>query len=387
MGSTADKAPWESIQFVSELNSFPIKPALLYEGWQEIPHDTIVTAKNRISDTIPSDEWEIRKKITNPYEAVFSGEDTQFPSLANVQPLSRSYFKMIEILHISDFFTTANKKPFISAHVCEGPGGFIQAVVERLTTDKIPAGGVYAMTLKPTKSHIPGWRRSIHFLKKYPHIHLEYGEDETGNILRPENQASFCAKARGAQLFTADGGFDFSVNYTNQELMAFPLLLASFTMGLQSLAVGGTMVIKLFDIYGTATQDLFLGTATFFSSFTLYKPATSRPCNSERYFIAKGYLGSVKAAKWIANLQQAQLKYETSPFLGLGQDHITHLVEKNTWPQAVLDAVNEQIKWQETLQITTITETIQLQKDDIANKMLVTLQKSRKWCEVFGVKM
>lgn len=372
--------PWRDNIFIgiSSMSYESMNPCFLQEGWKEIPHPDIITTKNRISQIENADEWEIRKKITNPYEAIFSGEEITFPSLAKVQPLSRSYFKMIEMLNHIKFWDNLPDYPFISAHICEGPGGFIQAVVERLIQMKKQTKGIYAMTLRPTKSHIPGWRRSSHFLKKYTQVQLEYGADDTGNILIPMNQEAFSKKATGAQLFTADGGFDFSVNYTNQEQMAFPLLLASFTMGLKTLSPGGTMIIKMFDIYGKATQDLLLGTAIFFDRFTLYKPATSRPCNSERYFIATGFHGTTKASAFIQHLQEASLKHEQSP--------LTQLF-KNPWPQEIIAAINEQIKWQENLQIMTINKSLNLQKETIYDKILQSIQLSREWCELFDVKI
>ena len=366
-----DRPPWEINNFIS-ISHIKLIPAQGADGWKEIDHSRISESKDKISGFSNADEWEIRKKITNPYEAVFSGEDT-FPSLAKVQPLSRSYFKMIEMLGLVDFFR--NRKTIVTAHICEGPGGFVQHVVEQATLLKIPSM-VFAMTLKPTRSHIPGWRRSIHFIKKYPQIQLEYGADDTGNILNPENQKDFCKKV-SADLFTADGGFDFSVNYKNQELLAFPLLLASFTMGLKSLKAGGVMIIKLFDIYATATQDLFLGTATFFDSFTLYKPATSRPCNSERYFIGRDFLGpSENLDKWIEILEEAQIKHAESP--------ITNLVEG--WPESVMDAVREQILFQEEIQIKCIEDTLNLDRNTIADRLLKNIRLSREWCKAFGVK-
>ena len=374
----ATEPPWEMNQCISL--AIKITPCILQNGWKEIDHAKISKLKDRISDVANADEWEVRKKITNPYEAVFSGEDT-YPSLAKVQPLSRSYFKMIEMLGLIGFFNTvtALTEPFVSAHICEGPGGFIQHVVEALAERNITTKGIYAMTLKPTKSHIPGWRRSIHFLKKYPKIKLEYGADDTGNILKPENQADFCRKAKGAQLFTADGGFDFSVNYTNQERPAFPLLVTSFLMGLKTLEKGRTMNIKLFDIYSRATQDLFLGSGTFFEKFTLYKPATSRPCNSERYFIGHRFRGegSEDLQEWITTLESALKKHEQSP--------ITQLVQ-NEWPAPVLRAVKEQILYQEQLQIKNIEDTLNLDKNTIPERMLHNIRLSKAWCRRFGVK-
>jgi len=368
------RPPWEINEFIS-INHILVNPSITQGHWNEIDHSRISDAKDKIAGFSNADEWEIRKKITNIYEAVFSGEDN-FPSLAKVQPLSRSYFKMIEMLGLLEFFT--NKKSLVSAHICEGPGGFVQHVVEQTAALKIPSS-VFAMTLRPTKSHIPGWRRSIQFIKKYPQIHLEYGADDTGNILNPENQADFCGKVNkenGADLFTADGGFDFSVNYKNQELMAFPLLLASFTMGLRSLKTGGVMIIKLFDIYAKATQDLFLGTATFFESFTIYKPATSRPCNSERYFIGRDFQPNQQLETWIKTLEEAHVLHTQSP--------ITQLVE--TWPVEIMDAIKEQILFQEEIQIQCIEDTLNLDTNSIEERLLKNIRASKDWCKTFGVK-
>lgn len=368
--------PWETIQCIPFQGALP-RTTFLQEGWKEDDHEHIIVAKNKISEFEAQDIWELRKKITNPYEAIFSGSsDVPFPSLAQVQPLSRSYFKMIEMFEILQFWSIPRNRPFRSAHICEGPGGFIQATIQELCERGIPIDALYAMTLRPTKSHIPGWRRSIKFLRKYPQIQLEYGADDTGNILNPENQRSFCSKAREAQLFTADGGFDFSVDYAKQEEVSFSLLLASFTMGLRCLAKGGVMIIKCFDIYSPATKDLILGTARLFEQFTIYKPATSRPCNSERYFMAKGYVGSALAQPWIAHLQKAQQAHVQSPLTRLTTD---------SWSPAILAAIQEQIAWQEQQQIQTIEETLHLDLRTLPARIEITLQKSKQWCERFKV--
>ena len=363
-------------QSISIQGTLP-KLAFIQEGWKELEHQEIIDSKNKISGAESHEEWELRKKITNPYEAIFSGTDHSFPSLAKVHPLSRSYFKMVEMLHLIKFWSMIRPgAAFRSAHICEGPGGFIQCIVEKLKERRIPIDALHAMTLRPTQSHIPGWRRSIQFLRKYPQIQLEYGHDNTGDILNQENQRVFCQKAEGSHIFTADGGFDFSVDYTNQEQMAFPLLLASFSTGLTCLAKGGTMIIKLFDIYSQATQDLFLGTASHFRHFTIYKPATSRPCNSERYFIGTGYLGMATAGAWIRHLQEAQGKHMESP--------LTRLVSDD-WSPQVMGAIREQIEWQENQQIRFIKETLEFDKQTLDDTIATNIETSKKWCEAFGV--
>jgi hypothetical protein len=120
-------------------------------------------------------------------------------------------------------------------------------------------------------------------------VHIEYGADETGDILIAANQVAFLEKSGGkCQLFTADGGFDFSEHYSTQEDEVFPLLVSSALIGLQTMARGGDFVLKLFDMDKPSTQHLIAILAYCFDSWLLYKPALSRPCNAEKYFLGKG---------------------------------------------------------------------------------------------------
>ncbi len=380
--ASKESAPWELMQPVAIPISLP-PLVLIQKGWKETEHQILADLKDSIADMESAEAWELRKKITNPYECIFSGQDDgSFPCLTHLKPLSRSYFKMIEILETFGFWndydkppTTQPQSPFTSAHICEGPGGFLQCTVEGMKERKIPLKHFFAMTLRPTRSHIPGWRRSLHFLRRHPEISLQYGADDTGDILLPANQQQFIQIAQGAKLFTADGGFDFSVNYGHQELHAFPLILASFTMGLQTLAAEGMMVIKLFDMYSQATQDLVLGSAIFFQSFCIYKPATSRPCNSERYFVGIRYKGAKEAAPWIQHLKLAAAAHTISP--------LTHLVQPGGWPAPVAELLREQIMWQEQQQIKMIDETLHFDKTTIPMKMLTNIRCSKQWCERF----
>ena len=374
--------PWKTIQWIP-LKGMPLQQELLkavFEGWKEYPHRHMLQVKHQIEHVKSPDEWDIKKKITNPYEAIFSGvDDATFPSVAAITPLSRSYFKMVEMMHLLGSFSLSGTQPLRTAHICEGPGGFIQHIVHHAEKKSIPITSIHAMTLKPSKSHIPGWRHSIHFLRQHRCIQLEYGADGTGNVLLPENQAVFVQKAADAHLFTADGGFDFSVDYGNQEKHAFPLIFASFLIGLQTIAAGGAMIIKLFDMYSPATQDLLLGSSALFEQFTIYKPATSRPCNAERYWIGRGYIGSDKpqAATWISHLQTVFAQ----PLGNLSRLLRIH------WPPALMEAVFEQIRWQEQLQMQSIEDTLHLKKGDIPAYIEKNLEFSREWCTMFDIPM
>jgi 23S rRNA U2552 (ribose-2'-O)-methylase RlmE/FtsJ len=296
MSWLSTKPPWATVQWLNWGDPHKVlwtqAPSLtISTGHASTPiNNTLYKYKQVIENLDASGEWEFLKRSSNPYELVYSqSQDPRIPqSIANLRPLSRSFFKMVEILNILDFFPR-HKSNIQSAHVCEGPGGFIEALIYQSSKASVTVDHAYAMTLKPTKANIPGWRRAHNFLSKSPMVHIEYGADETGNILVPENQAAFLKQTQSkCSIFTADGGFDFSEHYSMQEEHVFPLLVSSSLIGLQTMNMGGDFVLKLFDTELKCTTDLIAMLAYCFDSWTLYKPGLSRPCNAEKYFLGKG---------------------------------------------------------------------------------------------------
>jgi 23S rRNA U2552 (ribose-2'-O)-methylase RlmE/FtsJ len=297
MTSEASKPPWMNIQWhlgspklhKTDLEGFPVlgKP-------NEDVDNEIDNLKESINPYDKTALWDLAKRITNPYELIstFSNRLELPRSTCCLRPLSRSFFKMIEILNHLNFFERQKYVKYKSLHICEGPGGFIEAF-QHLSEDKKKHVQVsYAMTLKSTHTMIPGWKRATQFLQKHTNVVLLYGPNKTGDICEPDNQAA-CLEAvgkLGAHLVTADGGFDFSEDFVNQEKNILKLLVNSSIILLECVAYEGDVVLKLFDCNFQTTRDLLRILSSCFQNWTLYKPVTSRPCNSEWYFIGKGAL-------------------------------------------------------------------------------------------------
>ena len=73
-------------------------------------------------------EWDNIKKCVNPYEYVHTVVPKYKFSISTYKPLSRSFFKLIEMyntFNLSEFFLNKNIQSF---HLAEGPGGFIEAL-------------------------------------------------------------------------------------------------------------------------------------------------------------------------------------------------------------------------------------------------------------------
>jgi len=179
-----------------------------------------------------------------------------------------------------------------TAHSAEGPGGFLEAITvmaKRLTWNYTEC---HAMTLRSTTKHVPGWRKAAAFLEAHPMVRISYGADDTGDILVKANRTYFIDECKKeVHLYTADGGFDFSGDYSGQEDSIYSLLVAEILIGIQCLAKGGIMIIKCFDTTEKQTLDLLWMTCMLFREWKFMKPRTSRAGNAERYFIGYGFLG------------------------------------------------------------------------------------------------
>ena len=150
----------------------------------------------------------------------------------------------------------------------------------------------YCITLKQKTSDIPNWNKANHFIKKY-NVNIDYGKDGTGNLYNIDNIISF-TKLVGkntVDLVTGDGGFDFSTNFNNQEKDSLRLIFSEIVSALSLNKVGGNFVLKIYDIFLNLSIDFIYILSTFYDTICFTKPHTSRPANSEKYLVCKGFRG------------------------------------------------------------------------------------------------
>ena len=244
----------------------------------------LTKSKNKINDLI--DQWDNFKKYTNTYEFIH----TQIPSckfsISKYKPLSRSYFKMIEILNFFNLIKKFDNK-INTFHLAEGPGGFIEAIAYLRKNKNDSYTGI---TLTTQDNSIPNWNKCKDIIKKYNNINLEYGIDNDGNILSPNNLRSCFLKYRNKMdLITADGGFDFSVDFNNQEKLATNLIFAEICFAILTQKKAGTFILKYFDIFHKMSIDMLYLLNCFYTTITITKPCTSRVANSEKYIVCENF--------------------------------------------------------------------------------------------------
>ena len=171
--------------------------------------------------------------------------------------------------------------------VAAGPGGFSEYLLWRR------GGSAHGLGFTLRGDHDFTLQR-FHF-KALPELfHPYYGLKDDGDLYQTDNlralQALVGRQTAGAGLHVvmADGGFDVSGAENIQEVLNKQLLLTQFAAALGCLAEGGHFVCKAFDLFTPFSAGLLYLMYRCFEAVCVYKPAASRPANSERYVICRG---------------------------------------------------------------------------------------------------
>jgi hypothetical protein len=148
----------------------------------------------------------------------------------------------------------------------------------------------YGMTLVNDDPICPGWKKTRTFLESHPNVLIENGADKTGNLISIEN-FMYCAEKykNTMDIVTADGGFDFSLDFNQQENMATQLIFCEVFYALVMQKKGGSFILKIFDVFHKTTVDILYLLSYYYNDVSIMKPYTSRVANSEKYVICQGF--------------------------------------------------------------------------------------------------
>ncbi len=220
--------------------------------------------------------------------------------------LSRAFYKLWELLFMYDLVPNDSSN-FVSAHLAEGPGSFIQATMfyREMFSSKSKDDKYYAVTLhsEDAKKHVPELEKN--FVKFYEkekprrfNLHRTYtkqvaGGDPTkdnGDITDPKTIKLFGGNfdKKKADFVTADGGFDWN-NENTQEQEAFKLIFAQIVMALKIQAKGGHFVCKFFETFTETSMRMICILSSFYEEVHAVKPLMSRQSNSEKYIVCRGF--------------------------------------------------------------------------------------------------
>eukprot|EP00873_Tetraselmis_striata_P026986 jgi/Tetstr1/447250/TSEL_034687.t1 len=230
----------------------------------------LCASKNFIDEHGKNGRWDNAKTFTNPYELVYKTDAISY------SPVSRAFFKMWEMIvdfsicdggggggggrdrdpdvdndigddNDIDRSRGRGRGPLRVGYVAEGPGGFIQAIVEYRRSRRASNRDTHtAMTLVSKNRCVPCWKVSQEWAERN-NVEFYYGKDGSGDIYNLENVKAFAEKCSGYDLITADGGFDFSGDFNSQERNVLRMLVSEVLCAILALRDGGTFVFKAFD--------------------------------------------------------------------------------------------------------------------------------------------
>ena len=409
------------------------------------------------------EEWDNIKKFTNPYEYIHTNVAGNKTNISKLRPLSRSFYKMIEIIKnnniLSQYNNTVVTRPeykmgINTFHLAEGPGGFIEAIsylrglkyqrevhdaaavsasaaasadsvnntngsgtvqilkrntelhdeymkeiehlklsrrifesqkhgYDKFATSSYGNDRYYGMTLVNDDPICPGWKKTKTFLENHPNVIIETGADKTGNLISLENFHHCVTKYRNKMdVITADGGFDFSVDFNNQENMATQLILCEVFYALVMQKQGGTFILKIFDVFHKPTVDILYLLCYYYKNVSIIKPHTSRIANSEKYVVCQGFkiADSAKIVEQFAKLLPIMPNGSTRMTSLLPQEHDLYFLNK-------IEEMNAMVSFQ---QIENITSTLSIitnhrNAEKLEQYKKTNVSKCIAWCEHYEI--
>lgn len=284
--------------------------------------------------------FDIYSHLANPYTLVnynyvtFEKINKKFGvklhDLTKYEKLTRAYYKLWEILH--EYKVIPNKKKVVFGGLAEGPGGFIQALVDY--RHYIHKSGkddkIYAISLKNPKQESVafsfGQKKIVNFINKYTKmgiLHINYGDKKIndGNLNKVENVKSYAKlfDDHNADVVTGDGGIPYIIltgeNVSSETLTAH-LFFSETVAALAISAVGASYVCKLFSTFTRPTTHIIYLCTVFYDEVYLVNPVTSKIFSAERYIVCKGFRGISKSQ--LSKLYKAMGKWqELDPSGGL----------------------------------------------------------------------
>jgi hypothetical protein len=293
---------------------------------------------------------------------------------------------MIELVRFFHLLHPSLENDICSFHLAEGPGGFIEALADMRNNRRDRYVG---MTIESRgEPGVPGWRKSQHFLQEHREtVHIETGQTGTGDILSMDN-LNLCIKKYGHRmdLITGDGGFDFSMNFNDQEIHITRLLFAQMVYAICLQKRGGSFILKFFDCFMPQSLDVLALLSSFYDRVYITKPQTSRYANSEKYIVCKDFLLSPSDTE-----PRTMLKAVFSNMLAMPTELQAFRFLKRDLPLLFMSRVEEYNAIFGQQQIENIYFTLSLidhhkYKQEKVDALIKTnVQKCLHWCVKYGV--
>ena len=351
-------------------------------------YDELIQCKNKIEQLYISESWDRAKKINNDYELIhLPNKRIKTDSIAKYEPLSRAFFKLWELLHLFNNPIKQNpSQPIKIIALAEGPGGFIEALQRwRDIYNSSICDEIIGITLRSTNKDIPGWKKATQFLDANNNVYIDYCRDKTGNLYNTCNLLYLYERHfDSVDIVTADGGFDFSDDFNNQEQKSYRIIFCECIGALATLKKGGLFICKIFDTFSRTTISILQMLKAHFNKITITKPNTSRPCNSEKYIVCEEFLGVSKDY-----LNRCFISIDLWSKISRNKYHIHSIFNENIIDERLLQLMNDfnlKNAQQQIFHIEKTLESIKNKKNQYS-KVIIQKQKAIEWCHNYNMEI
>lgn len=190
-------------------------------------------------------------------------------------PINRAYYKLVEIFRTC-IVTSATK----SFHLCEAPGGFVQAVYTEM---KNSIKQVYCASM--IGKDFP------YFNAEVKRLGAEVLEFKNNDIIDDEVKAYYYKEVgqHSCDLITADGAIDNDLNPDTNEKDNIHLFRNQVITAMNLQKQGGTFIVKIFGMRLHITCQMIAVLTHMYENVHIVKPLTSRGVNDERYIVCQGF--------------------------------------------------------------------------------------------------
>ncbi|KAK2718221.1 cap-specific mRNA (nucleoside-2'-O-)-methyltransferase 2-like isoform X3 [Artemia franciscana] len=208
--------------------------------------------------------------------------------------ITNAFLKFCEILyHFPQLVNNTNGLK--SFHLCEAPGAFVYSMMQYLEKTDDATRSAWQWKATSLHPHYEGHDTKMHGLDKFILSTWDnwfWCEDGTGNIISRNNILSIFSKHGygTCNLVTADGSFNCTSSFGEQEAMVSRLKFAEIVTSMGLLSDGGNLVIKTFTFFEHSTLLTLSILLRNFKKITVVKPATSKAGNSEVYLVCEEFL-------------------------------------------------------------------------------------------------
>ena len=213
--------------------------------------------------------------------------------IENPNKYTRAYYKMRELLVDDDIIRKPN---FRLISLAEAPGFFVNCIKDLVNNSEWVDYKIYTWLLDSDTTEQRNFWKS--FENHIWGANSEGPTDKTnitGDLTDIEQIEKIIndVGVNKADLITADGGKEkiTDTDYILEEYNHFSLFLGEIIIALFTQKIGGTFILKMYDISYVNSINLLHILNYFYTSVKIIKPYTSRPCNSEKYIKCEIFRG------------------------------------------------------------------------------------------------